>query len=285
MEILIVTGMSGAGKSKVVNALEDLGFYCIDNLPPSLIGTFTQLLDMASEKYSKVAIVTDIRSGDNFKDIFKNLDLLKDSGFTYKIFFVDASDDTLIRRFKETRRIHPLLMDNEGSLVKSISEERIKLSKILSIADFYLDTTKLTVGECKKRVTEILLDNPEEALHIQSMSFGFKYGIPTDCDLVFDVRCLPNPFYIPELKELTGLDKPVRDFIMQFDEAKTLLNKLYDMLDFLLPLYIKEGKSQLTIAFGCTGGKHRSVCFAKHIYDYLKEKGYNISSNHRDIKK
>lgn len=285
MEILIVTGMSGAGKSKVVDALEDLGYFCVDNLPPKLLPTFSKLLDNASETYTKVAIVVDIRSGPQFDDIHDQLSFLKEAGYTYKIFFIDANDATLVRRYKETRRIHPMINENGGSLSKSIAQERVTLSRILSAADYYLDTSNLAVAECKRRVAELLLENQDLALHINCMSFGFKYGIPMDCDLVFDVRCLPNPFYIPELKNQTGLDKPVSDYVLQFSEAKVLLNKLYDVVDYLLPLYIKEGKSQLTIAFGCTGGRHRSVCFAHNMSEHLKNSRYNVFESHRDITK
>ena len=285
MEILIVTGMSGAGKSKVVDALEDLGYFCVDNLPPKLLPTFSQLLDNASETYSKVAIVIDIRSGVHFEEIHEQLSSLLEQGYTCKLFFIDANDETLVRRYKETRRSHPMLNENGGSLSKSIAQERMVLSKLLSNSDYYLDTTNLAVADCKRRVAELLLENQDFALRINCMSFGFKYGIPTDCDLVFDVRCLPNPFYIPELKYHTGLEEPVSDYVLKFDEAKELLKKLYDMVDFLLPLYIKEGKSQLTIAFGCTGGRHRSVCFAHEMSEHLKNKEYNVFESHRDITK
>lgn len=285
MEILIVTGMSGAGKSKVVDALEDLGYFCVDNLPPKLLPTFTQLLDNASETYSKVAIVIDIRSGKHFDNVFDQLASLTQSGHTYRIFFIDANDSTLVRRYKETRRIHPMINENGGSLSKSIAQERVILSRILSIADYYLDTSSLAAAKCKRRVAELLLENQDKALHINCMSFGFKYGIPVDCDLVFDVRCLPNPFYIPELKNQTGLDAPVSDYVLKFDEATVLLEKLYDMVDYLLPLYIKEGKSQLTIAFGCTGGRHRSVCFAHQMSEHLMKNRYNVFESHRDITK
>ncbi len=285
MEILIVTGMSGAGKSKVVDALEDLGYFCVDNLPPKLLPTIALLLDKASESYNKVAVVTDIRSGKHFDDISVYLETLKESGFTYKIFFIDANDSVLISRYKETRRSHPLLNENNGSLSKSVAAERFKLSSILSVSDYYLDTTSLAPADCKRRVAEILLESYDAAMHIHCMSFGFKYSLPIDCDLVFDVRCLPNPFYVPELKNHTGLEKPVRDYVMQFEEAEALLCKLKDMFDFLLPLYLKEGKSQLTVAFGCTGGRHRSVCFAENIGSYLKSAGYNVSISHRDINK
>ena len=288
MELLVVTGMSGAGKSVVVDALEDSGYFCADNLPPNLIVTFAQLLEKASEPYSKIAVVSDIRSGRNFAAISDYLKGLETAGFKYKVLFIDADDNTLIRRYKETRRGHPPLADNVGSLHQSIISERNLLSGIRGIADYYLDTSKLSPTECKARVNQMLNPSTDVLLNVHCMSFGFKYGAPNDCDLIFDVRCLPNPFYIPELKECTGLEGPVRDYVMKFDETKELLNKLYDLINYLLPLYIREGKSQLVIGFGCTGGRHRSVCFAENMSNYLaesKNNKLNVSVSHRDIKK
>ncbi|MCQ2470956.1 MAG: RNase adapter RapZ [Clostridia bacterium] len=285
MNILIVTGMSGAGKSKVVDALEDLGYFCVDNLPPKLLPTFSQLLGNASECYSKVAIVIDIRSSRKFDETFDQISRISEQGYEYKLLFIDANDETLIKRYKETRRIHPLIAENKGSLSKSIAQERIVLSKLLSIADYYLDTTNLAAMDCKKKVAEMLLENQDLALHINCVSFGFKYGVPTDCDLMFDVRCLPNPFYVPELRNHTGLEKSVSDYVLSFEEATTLLQKLYDVVDYLLPLYVNEGKSQLTIAFGCTGGQHRSVCFAHNMYEHIKAQKYNVSESHRELSK
>ena len=181
--------------------------------------------------------------------------------------------------------MHPLLNENGGSLSKSIAMERNRLSSIRAVADYYLDTSSLSAVECKRRVTEMMTDKPDAAMKIHCMSFGFKYGIPTDCDLVFDVRCLPNPFYEPELKEKTGLDKPVKDYVLKFDEATTLLKKLYDLVDYLLPLYVKEGKGQLVIGFGCTGGRHRSVCFAQEMSEHLGNGSFSVSVSHRDINK
>ncbi|MBQ8782921.1 MAG: RNase adapter RapZ [Clostridia bacterium] len=286
MELLIITGMSGAGKSVVVDAVEDLGYFCIDNLPPKLLPTFTQLLGRSSQPYSKVAIVSDIRSGRDFESIFDYLKELKNNGYSYKIFFIDANDTVLVRRYKETRRIHPMLNDYDGSLSESIAKEREKLSGIRGIADYYIDSSNFSASECKARVIQMLTGSTGTKLNVHCMSFGFKYGAPSDCDLVFDVRCLPNPFYVPELKEHTGLEAPVRDYVMQFSETQELLRKFYDLIDFLLPLYIKEGKSQLVIGFGCTGGRHRSVCFAENMYNYLSDNDkLNLTVAHRDIKK
>lgn len=286
MELLVITGMSGAGKSVVVDAVEDAGYFCIDNIPPKLLVTFAQLLESSSQKYSKVAVVCDIRSGRGFENFFDYLNELKNVGFSYKIFFIDANDTVLIRRYKETRRVHPMLNDNGGSLSQSIIKEREKLTAIKGVADYYLDSSDLTAAQCKTRVAQLLDDSVDSSLNVHCMSFGFKHGMPTDCDLMFDVRCLPNPFYIPELREHTGLEESICDYVMQFDESKELLNKLCDMLDFLIPLYIKEGKRQLVIGFGCTGGRHRSVCFAENLHRYLSGKeNLSLTVSHRDIKK
>lgn len=285
MNILIVTGMSGAGKSIVVDALEDLGYFCVDNLPAKLIMTFATLIEKAADEYQKVAIVTDIRSGRHFEMLPENLKNLKDAGLKYKLFYIDADDATLIRRYKETRRNHPLLNENGGSLSKSISAERVRLNTLKGVADYYLDTSRLSPTDCKRRVAQMLVDDPDAALKIHCMSFGFKYGVPNDCDLMFDVRCLPNPFYIPELKELTGLEDGVKDYVFKFDEAQELLKKFSDLIDYLLSLYIKEGKSQLVIAFGCTGGRHRSVCFAQALKEHLSGGDYSVTVSHRDINK
>lgn len=285
MELLLVTGLSGAGKSKVVDALEDLGYFCADNMPPNLINTFAQIVMKSSEDREKTAFVTDIRSGKSYETLFDALSTLKSIGCSYKILFVDASDDVLIRRYSETRRKHPLLDKCDGSIIKSIETERKMLSRALSEADYVIDTSGLTIGECKKKVAEILSFQPGDTMRINCMSFGYKYGIPNDADLIFDVRCMPNPFYEAGLKEKTGLDKPVRDFVMKFDQSKELEQKLEDLLDFLIPYYTEEGKSQLTIAMGCTGGRHRSVCFAELMREHLSNKPYAISIFHRDITK
>ncbi len=281
-----MSGMSGAGKSVVVDAVEDLGYFCADNLPPKLLLTFAQLCESASDKYSKVAVVSDIRSGREFESIFDYLSDLKKAGFSYKIFYIDADDNTLVRRYKETRRSHPLLSDNDGSLSKCISRERELLSGIRGIADYYIDTSNISAAECKKRIGEILTGSTDTKLNVHCMSFGFKYGAPGDCDLLFDVRCLPNPFYIPELKEHTGLEASVKDYVLQFSQATELLEKLYDLIDYLIPLYINEGKSQLIVGFGCTGGRHRSVCFAQELKEHLsRNENLSVSVAHRDIKK
>ena len=286
MELLIVTGMSGSGKSAVTDALEDLGYFCADNMPPALIPTIAQFINSSHETNQKVATVTDIRVGENsLKDFKKTFETLRNMNYEYKILFIDAADDVIINRYNQTRRKHPLLEQCEGSLSSCINYEREIMQNIRAIADYTIDTSKSTVAECKQRVVDLFLDNPDEAIKISCMSFGFKYGIPTDADLVFDVRCLPNPFYIPELKYHTGLEKDVREFVMKFEQSKILLKKINDLVQYSVPLYRQEGKSQLIIAIGCTGGRHRSVCFAEQIKDGLEALGNSVSVKHRDIEK
>lgn len=285
MDLLIVTGMSGSGKSAVVDALEDLGYFCADNLPPAIIPTIAQFVNK-TDNTQKIATVTDIRVGEKMFNEFSNvLKMLEEQNYNYKILFVDASDEVLVRRYKETRRKHPLLEKCDGSLHAAIAMEREKLLNIRMRADYIIDTSKSSVAECKQRVNELFLENPNNALSIRCMSFGFKYGIPSDADLVFDVRCLPNPFYVPSMKYRTGLEKDVSDYVMDSEHSVNVLNKLNDLIDYMVPLYIEEGKSQLVIAIGCTGGRHRSVCFAEKIRENLLRLGYSVNVKHRDIEK
>ncbi|MBQ3162605.1 MAG: RNase adapter RapZ [Oscillospiraceae bacterium] len=284
MKFLIVTGMSGSGKSGAVNVLEDIGYYCIDNIPPQLIPKFAEIC-INNGQMQKVAIVTDIRGGELFFELDEGLNYLKSNNLDTSILFLDASDEVLIKRYKETRRRHPLDEQSHGSLQKAINTEREVLASVREHADYYIDTSDLSMGQLKETVYSLFLDNPNESMVVKVMSFGFKYGISREADLVFDVRCLPNPFYIPELKQHTGLESCVRDYVLSFDQSKELEKKLKDMLDFLIPLYIHEGKSQLVIAFGCTGGKHRSVTFAETIYKHLVDKNMRCRISHRDINK
>lgn len=284
MKFLIVTGMSGSGKSGAVNVLEDIGYYCIDNIPPQLIPKFAEIC-INNGQMQKVAIVTDIRGGELFFELDEGLNYLKSNNLDTSIIFLDSSDDALIKRYKETRRRHPLDEQSHGSLKRAINTEREVLASVREHADYYIDTTDLSMAQLKETVYSLFLDNPNESMVVKVMSFGFKYGISREADLVFDVRCLPNPFYIPELKQHTGLESCVRDYVLSFDQSKELEKKLKDMLDFLIPLYIHEGKSQLVIAFGCTGGKHRSVTFAETIYKHLVDKNMRCRISHRDINK
>ncbi|HJB50660.1 MAG: RNase adapter RapZ [Clostridium sp.] len=285
MEFLIVTGLSGAGKSRAVDALEDIGFYCVDNIPPKLIPTFYDLCAKAGNTFSRVAVVTDIRGGDMFSSLFETLDDLKNEDKHYRILFLDANDYVLINRFKETRRKHPLAENNLGSLEQAVKLEREILRPVREKADYIIDTSFLSPAQLKERISNLFLGDSSQALMVHCVSFGFKYGIPTEADLVFDVRCLPNPFYIEELKHLTGLDEPVYSYVMKWEQTKGVVQRLISLIDYMLPLYCDEGKSQLVIAIGCTGGKHRSVALAQLLYDHLLENGHRTSVNHRDIQK
>ena len=285
MEFLIVTGLSGAGKSRAVDALEDIGFYCVDNIPPKLIPTFYALCATAGNTFSRVAVVTDIRGGDMFSSLFETLDDLKNEDKHYRILFLDANDYVLINRFKETRRKHPLAENNLGSLEQAVKLEREILRPVREKADYIIDTSFLSPAQLKERISNLFLGDSSQALMVHCVSFGFKYGIPTEADLVFDVRCLPNPFYIEELKHLTGLDEPVYSYVMKWEQTKGVVQRLISLIDYMLPLYCDEGKSQLVIAIGCTGGKHRSVALAQLLYDHLLENGHRTSVNHRDIQK
>ena len=284
MELLIVTGMSGAGKSQAANALEDMGYYCVDNIPPAIIPTFIELSSVKGEALNKIAIVTDIRGGELFADINKVLSELKSHETQYKILFLDANDEVLVKRYKENRRKHPLSA-NGVSLSDAIKREREILKKIRNSADFIIDTTYISVSQLKNSISNIFFGSINDTLKINCKSFGFKYGNDSEADLVFDVRCLPNPFYVEELKQKTGLEKVIKDFVMDSPDSEKFLQKLTGFLDVAVPLYAKEGKSQLVIAFGCTGGKHRSVTFAELIGEYLKQKKYDCIITHRDINK
>ncbi len=285
MNLLIVTGMSGAGKTQAANTLEDLGFFCVDNIPPAIIPAFIELSKRKNSELEKLAIVTDVRGGESFDEIGEILNTLKNSNIDYKILFLDCEDKLLVRRFKENRRKHPLCEKENISLSEAVAAERQMLKKIRFASDYVIDTTNLTIAQLRQRISDTFLENAEKGMQIQCKSFGFKYGTDTDADIVIDVRCLPNPFYIEKLKNKTGLDSEVRDYVMSFDESKEFLNKILDFIDFSIPLYSKEGKSQLVISFGCTGGKHRSVTFAQLLYKHLLKNGFIASSLHRDIHK
>lgn len=282
MEFLIVTGMSGAGKSTVANALEDIGYYCVDNMLPRMLPVFADLCRKSEPKLSKIAVITDVRVGEEFNDMDKILDQLQEEEFDYKILFLDVSDEVAIRRYKETRRKHPL---GYGSVASAVAEERKLLKSLYMRADYILDTSQTTAGQLKNRITGIFLGDQKKGLNIQVLSFGFKYGPASEADLVFDVRCLPNPYYVSDLRPLTGLDEPIREYVMKWPQSQEFEKRLFDLLDYIIPLYCDEGKSQLTIAMGCTGGKHRSVTFAELVYKHFIEKGYHAIVNHRDINK
>lgn len=281
MKFVVVTGMSGAGKRTAMKMLEDVGFYCVDNLPAALISTFVELITLPKSEITKVALGLDVRSDKSFQEINKTLVSMKESGLAYEVLFMDASDEILIKRYKESRRMHPI----EGvSIEESIRFEREILKEIRKQSDYVIDTSSLLTRELKEELDRIFIKNEAyNSLMIQIMSFGFKNGIPLEADLVFDVRFLPNPFYIDELKSKTGNDKEVREYVMGFSEADEFLSKLTDMLGFLITNYIKEGKYRLVVCIGCTGGKHRSVTLANALYEKLKDRGnYGLTLMHRD---
>ena len=270
MQIVIVTGMSGSGKSSAMDVLEDIGYYCIDNLPPQLLGKFIDICRQTENKIEKLAISVDLRSGKLFGDAYHVLRTLeKTPELDVKVLYLEATDEVIIKRYKETRRKHPLDERFNGSLHSAIAYEREQLLPVKGIADYYIESSYISAAQLKKQIKDIFLDHESDSLLIKVMSFGFKYGASTEADLMFDVRCLPNPYYIPELKTHTGCEACVQDYVLSFEQSQELLKKLEDLLDFLIPLYIKEGKSRLVIAFGCTGGKHRSVTFAEQIGDHL----------------
>ena len=285
MRFVIVTGMSGAGKSTALNFLEDSGYYCADNLPVPLISKFVELLMLPDNEIEKAALGVDVRTGHSFDELGEVLDGLKDMGVTYEVLFLESSDDVLIKRYKETRRIHPLAGD--GRVDVGIAREREALKPVKQRADYIFDTSQTLTRELKASLDRIFINNKDyKNLFVTIVSFGFKYGIPIDADLVFDVRFLPNPYYFEELKHLNGNDREVRDYVMSFKEADEFLDKLEDMLYFLLPNYIIEGKNQLVIAIGCTGGKHRSVTLANALYERMsRQEDYGFKIEHRDIEK
>ena len=284
MRFVIVTGMSGAGKQTAMKMLEDMGFYCVDNMPVPLIDKFIELFSGPGSEVSKVALGLDVRADQDFDEAERTLLALRRKDYPFEIIFMDADDKVLIKRYKEPRRVHPVA--GNGSLEEGIKREREILKNVKNTADYIFDTSNLLTRVLKEELDKIFLQDGEYAnLIIRVVSFGFKYGIPADADLVFDVRFLPNPFYIDELKLMTGNDAPVHDYVMSFPEAGEFLEKVSDMLHFLIPNYVKEGKHQLVIGIGCTGGKHRSVTLAGEIYERLKKQGkYGITITHRDEK-
>lgn len=284
MRFVIVTGMSGGGKSTAMKMLEDAGFYCADNMPVALIDKFVELLTMPNCEIQKVALGLDVRADQSFDDVNKLIVRMREADVPFEVLFLEASDQVLLKRYKETRRLHPLSSD--GDLMQGILSERQVLAKIRENADYVIDTTNLLTRELKTELERIFVNNESyNSLMINIVSFGFKHGIPQDADLVFDVRFLPNPFYIDELKHKTGLDQEVRDYVMNYAEAHEFLDKLSDMIGFLIPNYVKEGKYQLVIGIGCTGGQHRSVTLACELFNRFKDKGdYGITLRHRDVK-
>lgn len=285
MEFLIVSGLSGAGKSTVMSVLEDSGFFCVDNLPPLLIPKFAELCLAGTGTYERVAMACDIRGGENFDGLFEALDSLKEMQFEYRILFVEADTKTIIKRYQETRRSHPLMAADGVNLVQAVERERKAMEAVRQRADYVIDTTSLSTKKLRDQVLETCLPDRERwyEMSISVTSFGFKYGIPLEADLVFDVRFLPNPFYVEQLRPQTGLDAGVRDYVFGYPQAQEFMERLTSMIDFLLPQFVEEGKSALVIAIGCTGGHHRSVAVTHALAEHIRSLGYAAGENHRDM--
>lgn len=285
MELLVVTGLSGAGKSLAVNALEDIGYFCIDNIPAGLLPRILDFAQQGGNMLEKVAVVLDVRGCRSPADITEALESMDKGKIPYQILFLDSADEVLQRRYKETRRMHPLSSYEGLSTSEAIARERALLRPLYERADYTVDTSLLSTAQNRERICSLFLHSDQQPMVLTIMSFGFKYGLPKEADIVLDVRCLPNPFYVPELKPKTGMDAEVADYVMQFPQAKELLRRIQELLDFSLPLYIKEGKSQLTVAVGCTGGKHRSITFARLLAEHCHALGYTPVVQHRDAKR
>ena len=284
MKFVIITGMSGAGKSQAIRIFEDIGYYCIDNMPPQLISKVAEVVSQSDSGLNKLAFAIDTRSGSMFSELCSNIDEFESTNGKCEILFLDADSQELVKRYKESRRSHPL---SNTSVLEGIETERELVKDIRSRSSYIVDTSNMRPKQLREYITTVFAEgvNEKNAISVNVMSYGFKYGIPMDADLVFDVRFLPNPFYIPELKAKTGLDKEVSDYVMSFDVSKEFSTRLNEMIGFLLPHYITEGKSTLVIAVGCTGGKHRSVTIACELTKYLTDNGYNTFATHRDINK
>lgn len=283
MRFILISGLSGAGKSKSASFLEDMGYYVVDNLPAALIPKFAELCMAGQGRYDKVALVTDIRGGQTFDALFDALAQLRDMGCDYKILFVEASLEAIIKRYKETRRSHPLAKAGR-SLEEAVALERSALEPVRKRSEYILDTSALSTAKLRGEMLRLFGEGDgKPAMSVSVISFGFKNGIPLEADLVFDVRCLPNPYYIAELRNQTGLDAGVRDFVFGYQQTRDLMAHLESLLSFLLPLYVEEGKTALVIAVGCTGGHHRSVAVTRALADFIRQKGYNASESHRDM--
>lgn len=287
MEFVIISGMSGAGKTSALHIMEDIGYYCVDNIPTSILQTLYKLCKDSSDKAMKrVAVVVDVRGNGDYEVMYDDLENFKKNNEGVSILYIDAKVDSLIVRYKETRRRHPLTERlKDGSVAAAVKEEQRLLVPVKTLADYSIDTTFMSIKQLRERIISMFLENSSNSIMITFMSFGFKYGIPLESDLIIDVRCLPNPFYIAELKEHTGLEKCIQDYVLDSEETQEFVKRLIDWLDYSLPLYLKEGKSELVVGIGCTGGKHRSVTIAGLLDNYFMEKGYKCIVQHRDVKK
>lgn len=284
MEILVITGLSGAGKSQAANILEDIGYYCIDNMPPELIPVFAEMANLL-EQFNKVAIVTDLRAGTLFSKYFESINKLKVMSINLKVLFLDAKDDVISRRYIETRRTHPLTAASDSPIIDAIRQEREAMILVKENSDYVIDTSLLSSTQLKSMLQTMFLENSNDSLKVTCISFGYKYGIPQESNVTMDLRFLPNPYYIESLKNLTGLDRQVETYVYSFEETKIFTKHFNDMLKWLLPLYKEEGKAQVVVSIGCTGGKHRSVAIVEKTAEYIRELGYPVSVIHRDINK
>ena len=284
MELLIVSGRAGAGKSQALSAFEDMGFYCVDNVPPSMIPVFARMAQQLG-RFPRVVVVTDVRTGDTSAELEQCLQELREAGIPFRILFLDCSDDEIERRYRETRRRHPLEGVGDGSITDAIRREKYMLNSIQEVADFRIDTTRISVKQLREQLISMFAEEPDRLMSVRFISFGYKYGVPEEADLMLDVRCLPNPFYVDELRHRTGLDADVRNYVFDSDSTAEVMSKVKSLLDTLLPLYREEGKTQLVVGIGCTGGRHRSVAVAEDLNSYINSLGYRSRVVHRDIGK
>lgn len=284
MELLIVSGRAGAGKSQALSAFEDMGFYCVDNVPPSMIPVFARMAQQLG-RFPRVVVVTDVRTGDTSAELEQCLQELREAGIPFRILFLDCSDDEIERRYRETRRRHPLEGAGDGSITDAVRREKYMLNSIQEVADFRIDTTRISVKQLREQLISMFAEEPDRLMSVRFISFGYKYGVPEEADLMLDVRCLPNPFYVDELRHRTGLDADVRNYVFDSDSTAEVMSKVKSLLDTLLPLYREEGQTQLVVGIGCTGGRHRSVAVAEDLNSYINSLGYRSRVVHRDIGK
>lgn len=287
MEFVIITGMSGAGKTSALHVFEDIGYYCVDNIPSSLLSTLYMLCSKSEDNMMKrVAVVVDVRGNENFEKMYSEIEEFKKGYDDVSILYFDAKVDCIIVRYKETRRKHPLAERlKDGSVSEAVAFEKALLIPIKKLADYKIDTTYMSIKQLRERVMSMFMEDTSQGLTLTFMSFGFKYGIPLEADLIIDVRCLPNPYYIPKLNPLTGLDKAVREYVLDSDDTQEFIKRTLNLLDFSVPLYLKEGKSELVVGIGCTGGKHRSVTIARQLEEHFVQNGYRCIIQHRDVSK
>ena len=284
MELLIVSGRAGAGKTQALSAFEDMGFYCVDNVPPSMIPVFARMAQQLG-RFPRVVVVTDVRTGDTSAELEQCLQELREAGIAFRILFLDCGDEEIERRYRETRRRHPLEGAGDGSILDAVRRETYMLNSIQEAADFRIDTTRISVKQLREQLISMFAEEPDRLMTVRFISFGYKYGVPEEADLMLDVRCLPNPFYVDELRHRTGLDADVRNYVFDSDDTAKVMSKVKSLLDTLLPLYREEGKTQLVVGVGCTGGRHRSVAVAEDLNSYINSLGYRSRVVHRDIGK